>query len=191
MAHRLMAEGMGADLIIGNNVLAHVPNLNDFVVGMKILLKPQGVITLEFPHLMRLMEENQFDTIYHEHFSYFSFHTVRQVMAAHGLTVFDVEELSTHGGSLRIYVRHQEEASKPSGKRVEVLAARENAAAFTDLETYVSFGEKVKHTKRKFPGFPDHGKKRGKIRRWLWGSCQGQYPAQLLRGPHGLYRLHR
>jgi 2-polyprenyl-3-methyl-5-hydroxy-6-metoxy-1,4-benzoquinol methylase len=162
MAHRLIAEGMGANLIIGNNVLAHVPNLNDFVAGMKILLKPQGVITLEFPHLMRLMEENQFDTIYHEHFSYFSFHTVRQVMAAHGLTVFDVEELTTHGGSLRIYVRHQEEASKPSGKRVEILAAKENAAAFADLETYVSFGEKVKHTKRNFLDFLIAAKNEGR-----------------------------
>jgi 2-polyprenyl-3-methyl-5-hydroxy-6-metoxy-1,4-benzoquinol methylase len=162
MAHRLVAEGMGADLIIGNNVLAHVPNLNDFVEGMKILLKPQGVITLEFPHLMRLMEENQFDTIYHEHFSYFSFHTVLQVMAAHGLTVFDVEELSTHGGSLRIYARHQEDAGKPRDKRVEILAAREKAAALTDLKTYFSFGEKVKHMKRKFLDFLITAKNEGR-----------------------------
>ena len=125
MAHRLVKEGIGADLIVGNNVLAHVPALNDFVKAMKVLLNPQGVITLEFPHLMRLMDENQFDTIYHEHFSYFSFHTVRQIMAAHGLSVFDVDELSTHGGSLRIYLRHQEDSSKPTEKRVEDLAARE------------------------------------------------------------------
>jgi SAM-dependent methyltransferase len=162
LAHRLVAKEARADLIIGNNVLAHVPQLNDFVKGMKILLKPQGVITLEFPHLLRLMEENQFDTIYHEHFSYFSFHTVRQVMLAHGLTVFDVEELSTHGGSLRIYVRHQDHASKPSGKQVDVLAAKEKAAAVTDLETYVSFGEKVKCTKRKLLDFLITAKNEGK-----------------------------
>jgi SAM-dependent methyltransferase len=162
LARRLAAEEARADLIIGNNVLAHVPQLNDFVKGMKILLKPQGVITLEFPHLLRLMEENQFDTIYHEHFSYFSFHTVRQVMLAHGLTVFDVEDLPTHGGSLRIYVRHQDDAGKPSGKRVDILAAKEKAAAVTDLQTYVSFGEKVKRTKRKFLDFLITAKNEGK-----------------------------
>lgn len=162
VAHRLVAEGVRADLIIGNNVLAHVPNLNDFVRGMKILLKPRGVITLEFPHLMRLMEENQFDTIYHEHFSYFSFHTVRQVMVVHGLTVFDVEELSTHGGSLRIYARHQEDPREPIGERVEILEAREKAAALTELETYVSFGEKVKNTKRKFLDFLIRAKNEGR-----------------------------
>jgi len=152
-ARRLAAEGIRADLIVGNNVLAHVPRLNDFVKGMKILLKAGGVITLEFPHLMRLMEENQFDTIYHEHFSYFSFHTVRQVMAAQGLTVFDVEELSTHGGSLRIYACHQGDENKPTGERVQDLAAREKAAAVSDLATYVSFGEKVKQTKRNLLDF--------------------------------------
>jgi SAM-dependent methyltransferase len=162
MARGLVAEGVRADLIVGNNILAHVPRLNDFIRGMKVLLTPRGVITLEFPHLMRLMGENQFDTIYHEHFSYFSFYTVRQVMAAHGLTIFDVEELSTHGGSLRIYARQQEDGSKPSGKRVEELAAREKAAAVTDLETYVSFGEKVKRTKRKFLDFLITAKNEGK-----------------------------
>jgi 2-polyprenyl-3-methyl-5-hydroxy-6-metoxy-1,4-benzoquinol methylase len=161
-ACRLAAEGMHADLIVGNNVLAHVPKLNDFVRGMKILLKPQGVITLEFPHLMRLMAENQFDTIYHEHFSYFSFHTVRQVMAAHGLTVFDVDELSTHGGSLRIYVRHQEDATTSSGAGVEILAEKEKAAAVTDMETYVCFGERVKNTKRKLLDFLITAKNEGK-----------------------------
>ena len=161
-ACRLAAEGMRADLIVGNNVLAHVPNLNDFVRGMKILLKPQGVITLEFPHLMRLMAENQFDTIYHEHFSYFSFHTVRRVMAAHGLTVFDVDELSTHGGSLRIYVRHQEDATTSSGAGVEILAEKEKAAAVTDMETYVCFGERVKNTKRKLLDFLITAKNEGK-----------------------------
>ncbi|MPZ78381.1 MAG: methyltransferase domain-containing protein [Deltaproteobacteria bacterium] len=162
LARRLAAEGAGADLIVGNNVLAHVPQLNDFVKGLKILLKPEGIITLEFPHLMRLMEENQFDTIYHEHFSYFSLHAVRQVMAAHGLTLFDVEELSTHGGSLRIYARHQEDRSSAIAGRVADLAARENAAGVTDLKTYVTFGEKVKHTKRKFLDFLIAAKNEGK-----------------------------
>jgi 2-polyprenyl-3-methyl-5-hydroxy-6-metoxy-1,4-benzoquinol methylase len=162
IAHRLVAEGVRADLIVGNNILAHVPRLNDFIRGMKVLLTPLGVITLEFPHLLRLMEENQFDTIYHEHFSYFSFHAVCQVMAAQGLTVFDVEELSTHGGSLRIYVRQQDDGSKPNTKRVEALVEREKAAAVTDLETYVSFGEKVKRTKRKFLDFLITAKNEGK-----------------------------
>ena len=153
VARRLVGEGMGADLIVGNNVLAHVPALNDFVKGLKILLNQGGVITLEFPHLMRLMAENQFDTIYHEHFSYFSFHAVRKIMAAHGLAIFDVDELSTHGGSLRIYLRHQEDSTQPTERCVEELEARENAAGVTDLETYVGFGEKVKQTKRKFLEF--------------------------------------
>jgi SAM-dependent methyltransferase len=153
LAHQLVNEGMSADLIVGNNVFAHVPALNDFVKAMKVLLKPRGVITLEFPHVMRLIKENQFDTIYHEHFSYFSFHTARRIMAAHGLAVFDVDELPTHGGSLRIYVRHQEDSSKSTERRVQELAAREAAAGVTDLDTYVSFGEKVKETKRKFLQF--------------------------------------
>jgi SAM-dependent methyltransferase len=153
MARRLVQEGSGADLIVGNNVLAHVPALNDFVKGLKILLKQDGVITLEFPHLMRLMEENQFDTIYHEHFSYFSLYTVNRVMAAHRLRIFDVDELSTHGGSLRIYVSHEEDAGKPVRERVEDLAAREKVAGVTNLETYVSFGEKVKRAKRKLLDF--------------------------------------
>jgi len=106
VANELAAEGQYADLLIGNNVLAHVPALNDFMAGFKALLKPTGVITVEFPHLLRLVRENQFDTIYHEHFSYFSFLTANQVFAAHSLTVFDVEELPTHGGSLRVFARH-------------------------------------------------------------------------------------
>src|SRR5207248_10488134 len=106
-----------ADLLIGNNVLAHVPDLNDFVAGMKILLAPSGMITMEFPHLMRLVDEHQFDTIYHEHFSYFSFLTVRRVFAGHGLQIFDVEELPTHGGSLRIYGAHADDAEKTESER--------------------------------------------------------------------------
>jgi len=161
-ARDLAAEGKQADLLLGNNVLAHVPGLNDFVAGMKILLKPGGVITMEFPHLQRLMEENQFDTIYHEHFSYFSFVTVERVFAAHGFTLFDVEELSTHGGSLRIYARHADDLSKPVGERVTELRAREKALGFEDLAIYAGFGERVKETKRKLLTFLIEAKRAGK-----------------------------
>ena len=115
-------------------MLAHVPDLNDFVAGMKRLLKPRGVITMEFPHLERLMEQNQFDTIYHEHFSYFSFFTVERVFAAHGLTLFDVDQLSTHGGSIRIYARHADDDSKPLSERAQQLRARELALGFNRLQ---------------------------------------------------------
>jgi SAM-dependent methyltransferase len=153
MAVELVCAGKQADLVIGNNVLAHVPDLRSFVQGMKTLLKPEGVITLEFPHLMRLMQGNQFDTIYHEHFSYFSFLTVKKIMAAFDLTIFDVEELWTHGGSLRIYVRHTEDLSQPETERVRELTLREEDAGFGRLETYLSFDEKVRETKRQILSF--------------------------------------
>ena len=153
IARELVSEGKQADLIIGNNVLAHVPDLNGFVRGMKVLLRKNGVITLEFPHLMRLMQENQFDTIYHEHFSYFSLLTVRKLFNRHGLKVFDVEELVTHGGSLRIYVGHEDDDSKSIGERLQELLSREEKAGFTQLEHYLAFGEQVKETKRKFVEF--------------------------------------
>lgn len=161
-ALELVEEKQQADLIVGNNVLAHVPDLNGFVKGLKILLASTGVITLEFPHLMRLMEENQFDTIYHEHFSYFSLVTIRKLFARHGLTVFDVEELPTHGGSLRIYACHSEDGSKPAGERVSDLVSREERAGFTNLEHYLSFGELVKGTKRRFLKFLIGAKESGK-----------------------------
>jgi SAM-dependent methyltransferase len=161
-ARELLAAGKPADLLLGNNVLAHVPDINDFVEGMKILLKPQGVITMEFPHLMQLMEQNQFDTIYHEHFSYFSFLTVDKIFAAHGLTLFDVEELPTHGGSLRIFARHSEDSTKPVGPRVTDLHAREESAGYARLETYSRFGEQVKETKRKLLEFLIQAKRNGK-----------------------------
>jgi SAM-dependent methyltransferase len=151
-ARELAPEGQ-ADLLLGNNVLAHVPDLNDFVGGMKILLKAGGVITMEFPHLYRLMEENQFDTIYHEHFSYFSFITVEQVFAAHGITLFDVEELKTHGGSLRIYGRHTDDQTKPVTANVTELRAREKAAGFDTLAAYRKFGDQVRETKRQILDF--------------------------------------
>ena len=161
-ARRLVAEGKAADLVIGNNVLAQVPDLNDFVAGMATLLRSNGVITMEFPHLMRLMAENQFDTIYHEHFSYFSFLTVERIFAAHGLTLFDVEELPTHGGSLRIYARRREDDTRPVTDRVVELAQRERQAGFTRLECYQSFGEEVKETKRKLLSFLIEAKRAGK-----------------------------
>ena len=152
-ARDLAADNCTADLLIGNNVLAQVPDLNDFVAGMKILLKSSGVITMEFPHLMRLINENQFDTIYHEHFSYFSFATVERIFAAHRLTIFDVEELSTHGGSLRIYARHSEAADKPVTSRVGDVKAVEEAAGLSRVETYLSFPRKVEETKHKLLEF--------------------------------------
>ena len=129
-----------ADLLLGNNVLAHVPDINDFVGGMKVLLKPGGVITMEFPHLMRLIDENQWDTIYHEHFSYLSFTTVGRVFEAHGLRLFDVEELPTHGGSLRIFGCHADDAAKPQTERAAELLAREDAAGLSSLDTYLAYG---------------------------------------------------
>jgi hypothetical protein len=161
-ASEVAAEHGKADLLLGNNVLAHVPDLNDFVGGMKILLKGDGVITMEFPHLFRLMEMNQFDTIYHEHFSYFSFFTVEKVFAAHGITLFDVEELSTHGGSLRIYGRHADDGSKQVTERVSALRSRELEAGVADLATYRSFAEQVRETKRKLLDFLIGAKRDGK-----------------------------
>jgi hypothetical protein len=162
LADELVAEGARADLLLGNNVLAQVPNLNSFVAGMKILLAGRGVITLEFPHLLRLMEENQFDTIYHEHFSYFSLFTVEAILSAHGLRVFDVEELSTHGGSLRIYACHSEDESKPTVFHVDELRAREELHSITRLESYESFAEQVRETKRALLEFLIGAKRDGK-----------------------------
>lgn len=163
MAKKLAVEGSYADLLIGNNVLAHVPGLNDFVSGMKIILKPHGIVTMEFPHLMRLIDANQFDTIYHEHFSYFSFHTVNKVFAKHGLKIFDVEELSTHGGSLRIYACHFEDETKPESFRVKALIDREETAGFNALDYYLRFKEEVKCVKRNILKFFIQGKENGKV----------------------------
>jgi SAM-dependent methyltransferase len=144
---REVAATVLADLVIANNVLAHVPDLNDFVAGFKRILAPGGTVTVEFPHLMRLIEKNEFDTIYHEHFSYFSFLTVQRVFEAHDLRVYDVEELPTHGGSLRIFAGHAEDESKPVGDRANELAAREREAGYDRIETYLDFAEGVKRAK--------------------------------------------
>ena len=162
MAENMVSDGKAADLILGNNVLAQVPDLNDFVAGMKILLKPQGFITIEFPHLVRLLEENQFDTIYHEHFSYFSLIATEKIFAAHNLTIFDVEELPTHGGSLRIYAQHTESSARPVTERVNELRNREEDLGITRMETYAAFSEKVKQTKRNVLEFLIRVKREGK-----------------------------
>lgn len=150
-----------ADLLLGNNVLAHVPDLNDFVRGMAVMLKPTGVITMEFPHLLQLVEQNQFDTIYHEHFSYFSFTTVEKVFAAHGITLYDVDELPTHGGSLRIHGRHHAH-TLPVSPRVADLKRREEAWGVTRPDVYRSFNEKVKETKRAILEFLIEARRAGK-----------------------------
>jgi 2-polyprenyl-3-methyl-5-hydroxy-6-metoxy-1,4-benzoquinol methylase len=161
-AQEMAADGQRADLVIGNNVLAQVPDLNDFVAGIQVLLKPHGVATLEFPHLVRLMEENQYDTIYHEHFSYFSFITAEKIFAAHGLTLFDVEEIPTHGGSIRIYGRHEADHSRPVSQRVQALRQQEKEAGLERMETYSTFSEKVKESKRSLLDFLIRAKREGK-----------------------------
>jgi SAM-dependent methyltransferase len=161
-AQEMAANGLSADLVVGNNVLAHVPALNDFVEGLRILLKPHGVITLEFPHLMRLIEEHQFDTIYHEHFSYFSLATVERVCSAHGLTLFDVDELPTHGGSLRIYLCRAGDSARQVSSRVADLKSRERGAGLGDMDRYSRFAQQVKETKRKLLDFLIAVKRQGK-----------------------------
>jgi 2-polyprenyl-3-methyl-5-hydroxy-6-metoxy-1,4-benzoquinol methylase len=152
-ARELMAAGIRADLICGANVLAQVPDVNDFVAGLEMLLKRGGVVTIEFPHLMRLMSENQFDTIYHEHFFYFSFLTAERIFAAHGLMLFDVDELPTHGGSLRVYARRAADAGSAMSERALRLRDRELAAGLDRVETYASFTEQVHETKRRLLEF--------------------------------------
>jgi len=158
----LAAAGRKADLILGNNVLAHVPDLNDFVRGMSLLLKPGGVVTMEFPQLLKLMQESQFDTIYHEHFSYLSFVVAERVFAAHGLTLFDVDEIPTHGGSLRIYARHAAHAALPISQKVAELRAREQAAGLERADTYRAFAEQVRSAKRSLLKFLVEARESGK-----------------------------
>jgi hypothetical protein len=161
LARELVERGTRADLIVGNNVLAQVPDINSFVAGIQILLREGGLATLEFPHLRRLIEGNQFDTIYHEHFFYFSLVAVERVFARHGLRVFDAEELWTHGGSLRIHVCHAGDASRPPSGRLERLRAEERAAGLHALEGYRGFEERVRATKRKLLAFLIDARARG------------------------------
>jgi SAM-dependent methyltransferase len=161
-ARELRAAGKMADLVLGNNVLAQVPDVNSFVAGVPLVLKPGGTVTFEFPHLMRLFEGNQFDTIYHEHFSYFSLLSAEAIFARHGLTVFDVEELWTHGGSLRLYARHQADESRPRTARLLELRAREKEAGYDRIETYTRFEQRVRETKRSILDVLIKAKREGK-----------------------------
>ena len=160
-ANTLVAQGKKADLVLGNNVLAHVPDINDFVEGLKTILKSDGVVTMEFPHLLRMVEQCQFDTIYHEHYSYLSFTTVRKVFAAHGLEMFDVEEQSTHGGSLRIFAKHADDTSKPISPNVTNLLDREIAAGMLTSEYYKTFQGEVDDIKYEFLQFLINRRKEG------------------------------
>jgi hypothetical protein len=161
-ATEMRAAGKMADLVLGNNVLAQVPDLNSFVGGLPLILKPKGTVTFEFPHLMQLFENNQFDTIYHEHFSYFSLIAVEAIFARHGLTVFDVEELWTHGGSLRIFARHTADEDRPLTERLLALRSREEEKGYRKIETYTRFDERVRETKRKILEVLIDAKRRGK-----------------------------
>ncbi|MFM7886287.1 MAG: methyltransferase domain-containing protein [Pseudanabaena sp.] len=152
-AKELAEQNQKADLLLGNNVLAHVPDINDFVAGMKIILKQDGVITMEFPHLLQLINQHQFDTIYHEHFSYLSLTTVEKIFAYHGLTLFDVEELVTHGGSLRIYAKHEDNHKLVISDRLILLKEKEKQAGLDRVETYLGFNAHVMETKRKLLSF--------------------------------------
>lgn len=160
-ANEMLDEKLQADLVLGNNVLAHVPDLNDFVAGMKVILKPSGTITLEFPHLLKLIQGNQFDTIYHEHFSYFSLLAVERVFANHGLQIFDVDQLQTHGGSLRIYVRHADHQDAPVADAVQSLRDLESESGLADLATYAAFADQVESTKRSLLKFLTDAKQDG------------------------------
>jgi SAM-dependent methyltransferase len=162
LARRLAAEGRRADLIVANNVLAQVPELNDFVAGMALLLAPGGVATVEFPHLLRLVQGNQFDTIYHEHFSYFSLLTAERVFSAHGLVVFDLEELPTHGGSLRLFLRHDGEGGEPVSPAVHALLEHERDAGMTDPSWYAAFGERAEAAKHELVEFLVAARRAGK-----------------------------
>jgi len=161
-ANRMANKGIKADLLLGNNVLAHVPDINDFVGGMKIILNKEGVITMEFPHLMQLVDNNQFDTIYHEHFSYLSFYTVKQIFESKGLEMFDVEEIPTHGGSLRIYAKHKEDSSKSVSVNVEKLITKEIDKGINQLNYYNGFQERAENIKLDLLSFLIDQKRNGK-----------------------------
>jgi SAM-dependent methyltransferase len=161
-ARELAETGLQADLVLGNNVLAQVPNLNSFIKGIGIILKPNGVCTIEFPHLLKTMVGNQFDQIYHEHFSYFSALTAERIFAAHGMRIFDVEELWTHGGSLRLYICHAGDENHPGSAAISELIRRERDAGLHQIETYAAFAHHVRATKRKLLSFLIETKSAGK-----------------------------
>src|ERR1700723_1553510 len=163
LAEQLVADGRQADLIIANNVLAHVPLLNDFVAGIARLLKPDGTATIEFPHLLELIEHVEFDTIYHEHYSYFSLYAIEQVFSRHGLRLYDAERLPTHGGSLRIYAAHSKRADLEDSASLRELRAEESAAGLADLATYLRFSERVEKCRRSLLEFLREAKREGKV----------------------------
>jgi SAM-dependent methyltransferase len=162
LAVELAAEGRLADLIIGNNVIAHVPLLNDFVAGISVLLKPQGTVTIEFPHLLTLIEHVEFDTIYHEHYSYISLFALEQVFGRHGLRIYDVEKLATHGGSLRIFASHSSRTSLEDSAVLQEVRREEAAAGLPDLDTYLRFSERVDACRRELLDFLAAAKREGK-----------------------------
>jgi hypothetical protein len=162
LATKLAGEGKRTDLLLGNNVLAHVPDINDFVGGMKVILKEGGVVTMEFPHLYQLVINNQFDTIYHEHFSYLSFTTVSKIFEAQGLSMFDVEEVPTHGGSLRIFAKHKDDPSKPVGPNVAAMLKKEKDAGMLNIDYYKNFQVKVENVKNDLLEFLLKQKRAGK-----------------------------
>jgi SAM-dependent methyltransferase len=162
LARRLASQGRRADLIIGNNVLAHVPRLNDFVAGIATLLKPTGTVTIEFPHLLKLIEHVEFDTIYHEHFSYLSLYSIERVFARHGLRIYEAEELPTHGGSLRIFAASNARDGLEDGARLKGLRAREAAAGLADLATYERFAARVEVCRKSLLDFLARAKREGK-----------------------------
>ena len=162
LATQLSSKGTKADLLLGNNVLAHVPDINDFVGGMKVILNATGVITMEFPHLYQLVKNNQFDTIYHEHFSYLSFTTVKQIFEAHGLQLFDVQEIRTHGGSLRIFAKHKEDTSKEVTENVDRLLKLEKSAGMDTVDYYEGFQSKINNIKNDLLQFLNEADKQGK-----------------------------
>ena len=161
-AKKLSNENTKADLIIGNNVLAHVPDINDFVKGISILLKSEGTINMEFPHLLQLIKNKQFDTIYHEHFSYFSLLVVKKIFEFHNLTIFDVEEIPTHGGSLRIYVKHQKNKKIKIEESVNHILNSEEKFGMLKIDTYLEFSEKIKHLKKEIKKFFKETKQKNK-----------------------------
>ena len=162
LATKLTLEGKKADLLLGNNVLAHVPDINDFVGGLTLLLKDEGVITFEFPHLLQLIDKNQFDTIYHEHFSYLSLITVKQIFESHRLAIFDVEEVSTHGGSLRIFAKHNADIQKQISPNVKNMLEKESTFGLSNLTLYTNYQEKAEKVKNDFTDFLIKAKKSGK-----------------------------
>jgi SAM-dependent methyltransferase len=163
LARQLAGEGRRADLIIGNNVLAHVPLLNDFVAGLALLLKPEGTVTIEFPHLLQLIEHVEFDTIYHEHYSYISLLAIEQVFGRHGLRIYDAERLPTHGGSLRVFASHAARARLADSAVLSALRAQEQAAGLNDLDTYRRFAERVETCRRSLLDFLARANDEGKV----------------------------